>query len=510
MADTFSMLDTGEYVPMPKVPKSGELTMQDVLGVREPFIPKRKALEEKLSQSDLALEEGKQQQKLIEARGESDVKKREAEAVKSAQETYQKEQEAEPVPAFVPDKESAKDIAALFSTVSVLGMLLGGSGKLNAMQAMSAMNGMLEGHQKGRADLYKKQATEFDKNFKAIVKKHEDFRKKMEDAVKLAAVDKEAGLAEAKMAAVEAGSPIIKTMVDRGEIVRALQTLNDTVQGREAALKLVLTEQDRAQTRKEAAQRQKESFAHAEKMARQTQEHAERMAKLKFVNPSETANDVKNFMGVDFGKGKNADAKNDRVANAANTISEAMSLSNYVKNNPNVVGRVGQAKTFIDRYVNSLDSSGAETKDTPKPTTQAEQDALLFSKRYAAYLIAYEQSLAGSAKGFTVAFMKRFNDLMQANQFNPQGFDGLMKEQIRDIGAKTSALSTQITTDNLMKYGIAQTRDPDAIEAYARFKGKEPSAKEERKSFNTEQEAEAANLPSGTKILVGGKPATVE
>jgi hypothetical protein len=162
--------------------------------------------------------------------------------------------------------------------VSVLGVLLGGSGKLNAMQALSAMNGMLEGHQKGRADLYKKQATEFDKNFKSMIKKHEDFRKKMEDAVKLAAVDKEAGVAEAKMAAVEAGSPIIKAMVDRGEIVRALQTLNDTVQGREAALKLVLTEQDRAQARKEAAQRHRENLAAGERRHKETLASQEKRA----------------------------------------------------------------------------------------------------------------------------------------------------------------------------------------------------------------------------------------
>lgn len=272
MADTFSILDTGEYVPMPKVPKGGERTMQDVLGVREPFIPKIQKLESQLSQSDLAVEEARQQQKMIEATGERDVKKREADSVRGAQEGYQKQLETEPLPAFIPDKESAKDIAGLFSMVSVMGMLLGGGGKLNAMQALSAMNGMLEGHQKGRADLYKKQATEFDKNFKAMTKKHEEFRKKMEDAVKLAAVDKEAGMADAKMAAVESGSDIIKAMVDRGEIVRALKTLNDTVQGREAAFKLVLNEQDKAAVRKAAADKE----LAAERRHREDREAAER------------------------------------------------------------------------------------------------------------------------------------------------------------------------------------------------------------------------------------------
>jgi len=255
MADTFSTLDTGEYVPLPKVPKAGELTMQDVLGVREPFTPKKLVLQEKLSVADSDVEKAKQEKELVSVRGEVETTKKQSEDIRGAQNTYQAQLEAEPLPAFVPDKESAKDIAGLFSMVSVIGMLLGGGGKLNSMQALNAMNGMLEGHQKGRSDLYKKQATEFDKNFKAMIRKHEEFRKKMEDAVKLAAVDKEAGLADAKMAAVEAGSPIIKAMVERGEIVRALQTLNDTVQGREAALKLVLTEQDRAAVRKATAER---------------------------------------------------------------------------------------------------------------------------------------------------------------------------------------------------------------------------------------------------------------
>jgi len=255
MADTFSTLDTGEYVPLPKMPKVGELGMKEALGIKEPFVPKIQALESRIAEKDLAVEEAKQQQKMIEVTGERDVKQRETESVRGAQEDYQTQLTAEPLPAFVPDKESAKDIAGLFSMVSVMGMLLGGGGKLNSMQALNAMNGMLEGHQKGRSDLYKKQATEFDKNFKAMIRKHEEFRKKMEDAVKLAAVDKEAGLADAKMAAVEAGSPIIKAMVERGEIVRALQTLNDTVQGRQAAFNLVLKEQDKAAVRKATADR---------------------------------------------------------------------------------------------------------------------------------------------------------------------------------------------------------------------------------------------------------------
>jgi len=348
MADTFSTLDVGEYVPTPKMPKVGELGMKEALGIKEPFVPKIQALESRLAEKDLAVEEAKQKQKMIEATGERDVKKREAESVRGAQEDYQTQLVAEPLPAFIPDKESAKDIAGLFSMVSVMGMLLGGGGKLNSMQALSAMNGMLEGHQKGRADLYKKQATEFDKNFKSMIKKHEEFRKKMEDAVKLAAVDKEAGLADAKMAAVEAGSPIIKAMVDRGEIIRALKTLNDTVQGREAAFNLVLKEQDKAATRKATADRE----AAAERRHTADMAQRERLAKEKMSH----ADKVRELKGV----GKTASATNERYANtvlrSSNEVLRSLELIEKlgITTGGGVLGGVvgkGTIPSEIQRYI---------------------------------------------------------------------------------------------------------------------------------------------------------------
>jgi hypothetical protein len=167
-----------------------------------------------------------------------------------------------------------------------------------------------------------------------MIKKHEEFRKKMEDAVKLAAVDKEAGLANAKMAAVEAGSPIIKAMVDRGEIIRALETLNDTVQGREAALKLVLTEQDRAATRKLAADREasaerrhKEDRDAAERRHREGMAQRERMAKEKMSH----ADKVRGLKGI----GKAASATNERYANTV------LRSSNEVLRSLELIERLG-------------------------------------------------------------------------------------------------------------------------------------------------------------------------
>ena len=435
-------------VEVPKRPSDKSFT--EAMGISEPFLKKQSQIQTGITAAEGDILRGQQTQKETQAAGEDVAQKNYAAAEKGAMQQYGQKLEAEPLPAFIPTKDTAQDIAGLFSLIGVIGMI---AGRGDARNAMGAMNGMLEGHRKGRADLYKQQASEFDKSFKAMMQKHVEFRKDMEDAIKLAATDKEAGMTAAKLAAVRAGSNIINAQIDRGDLVGAYTNVKDSQKAYEHAN----TEYNK----------QKQ---HAEDMAARERQHRETMA-AKTTAPSDTASDVKNFLGVDFGKGKSAETKNDQVAGAANAMAEAMALSNFVRKNPEVVGRVGQAKSIIDKYVGSLDSSGIETDKTPKPQNQQEQEALLFAKRYAAYLIRYEQALAGSAKGFTVAFMKRFNDLMQSNQFNPEGFDNLMKEQIRELSARSSALSTKITEDNMMRLGIAQTRDPDALETYSRIKG---------------------------------------
>jgi hypothetical protein len=541
-----------------------------------------------------------------------------------------KEALSEKAKPFIPHEENANDLMMLFGLLNVVGFAIGSGGKEYAQAAMSAMNGMLEGHQKGRDDLYKKEKSIFETNQKQLDSRIKQLLAFMQDNELLTGMDKTARDQAIESEFLQTGAtfmlnyyrqkgaqPTIELLeqavktssevskLTRAEVVRAEDQAREDVQkaderkfrlnvaaqqeekararAREERLfqisvkeqelaaaedrdrrnkdfesamaveknKVELAMQkenhkhaeaqsdrvinhaqaieverilaqkardsqyasDRAQDKTEQAARDRatEAFRAEEQKARITAERlrlehqkADDAHKVRMENfekqrielegrrvaaaeakasgsGSDTASDVKNFLGVNFGSGKQADVKNDQAAAAANTMAEALALSNVVRKNPDVVGRVGQAKGLIDRYVKSLDSNGKETESTPTEGSvknKAEQDALLFSKRYASYLIRYEQALAGSAKGFTVAFMKRFNDLMQQNQFNPEGFDGLMKEQIREIAAKSAVLSTKITPENLMRLGVAQTRDPDAIEALGRMQsgGAAPSS----------------------------------
>ena len=228
MAENIETPELPKVIKTPSLPTKGQLGMKEALGLSEPFMQEKARLLPKITEAKGAVEEAKQAQQVTGLAGEEQAVKQFATEEKGAQDAYQAKIEKEPLPAFIPSKENANDIAGLFSMVSVMGALLGGTGKLNSMQALSAMNGMLEGHQKGRADLYKKQATEFDKAFKGMLQKHSEFRKEMEDAIRLAATNKEAGVAAARLAAAKAGSPVVKKMLDQDRLVDAYKLVDQS------------------------------------------------------------------------------------------------------------------------------------------------------------------------------------------------------------------------------------------------------------------------------------------
>jgi len=98
---------------------------------------------------------------------------------------------------FIPTQDNAQDLGGLFSLVGVVGFAIGGSGKDNAIQAMTAMNGMLSGYQKGRTDLYKSEKDIFDTNMKALQIKTTILSNRLKQVAELYALDAKAGDQEA-------------------------------------------------------------------------------------------------------------------------------------------------------------------------------------------------------------------------------------------------------------------------------------------------------------------------
>jgi len=235
---------------LPAGPIGYKATMQ----TQAPFMERKESLQKELTQTEGDIARATQAQAETRQAGKLKAQEEFGTAEKGAMQQYQQKLEDEPLLAFVPTKDSAQDLAGLFSIVSVLGMI---AGKQDAQRTLGAMNGMLEGYQKGRADLYKKESTEFDKNFKAMLKKHEEFRKEMEDAVKLASTNKEAGMQAAELAAVKAGSDIVRAQLRKGDLMGAYKLVDENQKGVGEAVKAEARVREKAADRAVQEERMK-------------------------------------------------------------------------------------------------------------------------------------------------------------------------------------------------------------------------------------------------------------
>lgn len=264
-------------LPKPEVPKAGRIGLEAALGIQQPYMKRKAELQPQITAAEGDIAKATQAQSEMLATGKQQAAESMFKAEQQAKEEYQKKLEAEPLPAFIPTKDSANDIAGLFSVIGVIGMLVGGGGKMAAQRAMGAMNGMMEGYRKGRADLYKQERNEFDANFKTMLQKHQEFRKEMEDAVKLATTNKEAGLAAAELAAAKSGSEIVKAQLRKGDLMGAYKLVDESQKGAEAALKM----EQKAREAELAEKARKEEAAQRERHHRERLAQQERLAQAK-------------------------------------------------------------------------------------------------------------------------------------------------------------------------------------------------------------------------------------
>jgi len=268
-------------LPTPTLPKGqGRIGFKEAIGVQEPFLKRKAQLQPQVTAAEGDIAKAQQAQAEQRAYGKSVAQEQYGMEQEAAQKAYQEKLEKEPLPAFVPTKDSAQDVAGLFSLIGVIGMLVGGEGKMAGMRAMGAMDGMLKGYREGRADLYKKERNEFEANFKTMLKKHDEFRREMDDAVKLAATNKEAGLAAAELAAVKAGSDIVKAQLRKGDLLGAYKLVDESQKGAQEALRLEGSAREAEARERASERRHRESMEQRDRIAKEQGDLRERLAKV--------------------------------------------------------------------------------------------------------------------------------------------------------------------------------------------------------------------------------------
>ena len=388
---------------MAEIEQSPSPQLEKAIGVdfrQFPFLKQEQAAKEKAS-------EAKIQSEALQKSTEAGEKRKALEEVsaknKADYETYKKA-EVEP-PEFKPTQDNAMDLGALFSVIATMGVALGGTGKLSSMNALNAMGGMLKGWQSGRKDLFTKEQAIFDKETNRIKTINDKLLKDLEQLQKLSVTDKDARLLLA--AEVTANNPgVIKSLIESGRLDVAA----------------------------DVAKRNSDMIIKMKELA----------AKHGVGSKGVTLDSY--FPGITFsGTPSQNEDKRNSINTGALSLATADDLKQYAQENPQYLGRQGQIAQAVNRYYDSF-KNGEDLPDDGQP-------ALIFAKKYAAYLVGYERTLAGSNRGMTQAFQKRFNELMSQDQFNAAGFTQLMNEQMNEVARATASKDPAITGKGLVDYG---------------------------------------------------------
>jgi hypothetical protein len=439
----------------------------------------------KVGQADIAIEEAKRQEKGREAELRSELIGRMATEARELPERKALTAARTEVGnfAFVPTKETTQDLAGIFSLMSVVGMIVG---KNNAQLAMSSMNGMLEGYQKGRADLYKKELIQFDKNFKVLQNKVMTLEKELTEAMELKKLDREKGDLAITMALAKGESPLLNAMRSKQGDVAVLNAVQSARNNIKTLVTLSNDLQGKADARADAAAARAQQERIAEENRRAADERA-RLARQQALDLADAKAKQGGFLkpGAKVTEGYVADVilKND--------------LQGLVQDlkNPKLIQQLKQYRveaflTEEGKVLNQLLASEIPT------------DLLQFLTKVRDIRNNYYLNISGKAVTGGEA-LRSYGAVPQPGD-DAQGM-------LNKIGGMANRIENSIQLKRQL-YGYPELNLQGGTktnlapgEDYTK-----DDSQTQRRNFASTAEAEAANLPKGTRITINGRNAIVE
>lgn len=393
---------------------------------------------------------------------------------------------------FEPSKENLESQVALFALINVIGFAIGAGGKQNAQQAMSAMNGMLEGHQKGREDVFKQEKVKFDSNFKALQSKATFLENELRHSLEEFTRDKRAADERAAAAFAEAGADFMKTYAEKNGLVATYERAKEVLR---AADKAVADEQRRqeriqdkidAETRAEAQRIIDEKRRLAERIdftkavkgmgvAKETPQE-KREAKMGTAGPARTIYDQTGKMLPDEKTAKEVQA-------SAQGIRAIESLQQDLRDKEVRTGLTAKAASLLEQ-ISSLGSSDFETAVNSKLT--GTDKTTLFLKKALLTSYAIERAAAGGAR-LTVQMMKQAGPVLDPTNYTPETYNELLDsrrrelyETLHDYGFGAEDVRKMTSRQAYTPYGGQADSAPALTGAAAIPTGKSVSVDEER------------------------------
>lgn len=423
--DSDYQASTGGDVGLPESVKSALKTdMSDPLAQFKKISGEERAKVGK-AESDLAEAQIAKQQQAAQLK--SDFAKQQAGQMSGLLSQYEKQAMA-PAPKREIDPQTKEGMMGLAALLPVAGAFFGGKGLTSATGAMQAMTGLLKGYQEGNKERIAFEQKKYDDAMKEFDRHQNQIKEAFNIAIKKAQVNQTAAQTELEVKLAALDAPLLREMVKK----------NGIVAGAEENIKMAQNYYTHKQQYEEKLQIARE-VAGIKSEAPTTKEKEVRTER-------ETAKPY--FNNIDLG------VKAPVVEGVSKVMGEAANLSQMVQDNPLLVGRTGQAREVKQRLFDSIKNGKPIPEDLQNSTDKNVQDAVLFAKQFASFRTRYEQALAGTGRGFTVALQNQYNKLLDSNQFNPQSFLALMKDLSREAANGVTGISPEITYDRLMNYGV--------------------------------------------------------
>jgi len=129
-----------------------------------------------------------------------------------------------PTDDFVPTRENAGDLTALFGLLAVTTFMSGGSGKYSGMASLNNLAGAMDGYRKGKKDLFTQEMKSWEKNFQASKdwndRQYTDYKMALDTYIKNPVL----GMAMFKEAGAKEPDGLLNALINRGELQKVVNT----------------------------------------------------------------------------------------------------------------------------------------------------------------------------------------------------------------------------------------------------------------------------------------------
>jgi len=238
MPDPFST-PTSSAITGTTMPKIDTKALGKV-GTRE-RLDKVRQEQANLLQQDLEskgyISQGEQQIAEYKAKGLADITQQESAQARGISQSVEDFRRNNPAPELSPTKDNIQSLSTLFGLIGVIGMAMGGAGKQSATASLNAMGGMMKGWQQGRADLWKKEVQEFDKNMLSWKSKLDDAMKKAEAAYKILPYNRAEAESRLNEVIASLGSGLLKEKNRQQGFTPTYQLLENLAKDADSAIK---------------------------------------------------------------------------------------------------------------------------------------------------------------------------------------------------------------------------------------------------------------------------------